>query len=237
MGDFNEITSHGEKWGGLPRSFRQMEEFRQSLAVCNLGDISYVGSHYTWCNNREGTGFTKERLDRGLVNCAWHDDFDSNLVTILPTLCSDHNPLYISSKATDPTPRTHRKIFRYEASWAKQEECVAVIKRAWLGSLQTGSRVDVTRRSLERCRFPLREWNNINRKAHQQELTHKKELLRTLQDSNIGLDNDLIKSLQKELNSSLEQNDLKWRQRAKQRWLQDGDRNTKYFHKCASARK
>ncbi|KAG7947040.1 hypothetical protein I3843_14G073700, partial [Carya illinoinensis] len=237
MGDFNEITSHGEKWGSLPRPFKQMEDFRQSLAECNLGDLGYVGSQFTWCNNREGINFTKERLDRGLVNCVWHDLFDSNSVTILPTICSNHNPLYISSKASEFTPCTHKKIFRHEASWAKQEECVAVIKRAWQGPLKTSSRVDITRRVLERCRFQLREWNNISTKVRHQKVTHKSELLITLQASNTGLDNTLIHSLQKELDSSLEQADLKWHQRAKQRWLQDGDRNTKYFHKCASVRK
>lgn len=35
----------------------------------------------------------------------------------------------------------------------------------------------------------------------------------------------------------LEEDDLKWCQRAKQRWLQEGNRNTKYFHKCATQRK
>lgn len=40
-----------------------------------------------------------------------------------------------------------------------------------------------------------------------------------------------------ELDASLEENDLKWHQRAKQRWLQDVDMNKKYFHKCASVRK
>jgi hypothetical protein len=44
-------------------------------------------------------------------------------------------------------------------------------------------------------------------------------------------------SLQKELNMRLDQEDLKWRQRAKANWLKLGDRNTKYFHASATQRR
>jgi len=40
---------------------------------------------------------------------------------------------------------------------------------------------------------------------------------------------DGIKHLQDELHVLMEQDDLKWKQRAKENWLKHGDRNTKIF--------
>lgn len=40
-----------------------------------------------------------------------------------------------------------------------------------------------------------------------------------------------------ELNQYLNQEELYWKHRSKQFWLNEGDRNTRYFHKYASARK
>lgn len=41
-------------------------------------------------------------------------------------------------------------------------------------------------------------------------------------------------SVKEALSDLLEQEDMKWRQRAKENWLKEGDRNTKFFHMCAN---
>ena len=43
--------------------------------------------------------------------------------------------------------------------------------------------------------------------------------------------------LRGELRSLLEKEEIYWRQRSRVAWLREGDRNTRYFHSCASQRK
>jgi hypothetical protein len=45
-----------------------------------------------------------------------------------------------------------------------------------------------------------------------------------------------IRDLQRDIDVLLEQEEVKWRQRAREDWLQHGDKNTKYFHACANQR-
>jgi hypothetical protein len=53
-----------EKFGAVTKSRRQMRDFRNTLEACNLQDLGYVGSKFTWCNMRDEDSFTKERLVR-----------------------------------------------------------------------------------------------------------------------------------------------------------------------------
>jgi len=43
--------------------------------------------------------------------------------------------------------------------------------------------------------------------------------------------------MKRELSNVRSQIDLFWRQRAKQHWMEDGERNTKFFHRVASMRR
>lgn len=80
-GDLNEIKNTAEKWEGSSRSLDQIIFFQETVDYCNLSDLGYLGSKYTWCNNKEGSTRVYERLDRYLANPQWIVKFPKSSVS------------------------------------------------------------------------------------------------------------------------------------------------------------
>lgn len=96
---------------------------------CELTDLGYSGSKYTWKNCRDGGNFIKERLDRGVANQQWRDLFPEAAVKVEFSMGSDHLPIILS---LDGKYRGHRRRpgFRYDASWAFEEGFNDLVKQA-----------------------------------------------------------------------------------------------------------
>ncbi|XP_042939571.1 uncharacterized protein LOC122274613 [Carya illinoinensis] len=94
-----------------------------------------------------------------------------------------------------------------------------------------------TQDSLLTCKTRLQVWSKLKGGGKNRTLQQKRILLKELQLLNKGDLNNEIKGLQSEVDVMLEEEEIKWRQRSKQLWLKEGDKNSKYFHKCATQRR
>ncbi|XP_059315433.1 uncharacterized protein LOC132066055 [Lycium ferocissimum] len=65
-GDFNAITSEDEKFGGLPVTINEIQDFRGCIQNCGISDLGFSGSKFTWWNGQSGDDCIFKRLDRCL---------------------------------------------------------------------------------------------------------------------------------------------------------------------------
>ncbi|XP_042969164.1 uncharacterized protein LOC122301866 [Carya illinoinensis] len=233
IGDFNEILFQHEKSGGRARPENQMISFRNAVDQNNLTDLGHKGVAYTWSNNQKEGNFTKVRLDKCFANQRWRQTYQKVSVENLVARSSDHNPILLcTSKYAAVTP-VKQRLFRYEAWWSKEEECKEVITNNWL---QDTTERNSVQQVLTHCRNSLQQWSKNFHRQKGLLLKQKSALLKNLQDGNSGDNSNNIRALQKEVGILMEEEDIKWRQRAKRNLYTQGDRNTHYFHACATQR-
>jgi hypothetical protein len=235
-GDFNEILTASEKVGGRRRAHGLMEAFRATLLECELSDLEACGPYYTWHNGREGEDFTQERLDRAVASKDWRELYQGAKVVVEATLTSDHAPLFITLTNSQMGKRRNHNL-KYEASWGKNKDCKDIIKQVWRRRFSQEDKWQNFNSKAQCCKEQLKRWQIDNQGGVEQRLTALNKEISELQAMH-GLPNrELLKKLQIEANSMLAQEDLHWRQRAKELWLKCGDQNTKFFHACANQRR
>ena len=94
VGDFNDIASNEEKWGGRLRPEENFQDFNNLLNNINAIDIGNEGRFWTWMPHWEGKEIT-ERLDRVVVSINWHQAFTRAKRMHIEKKASNHSLLLI----------------------------------------------------------------------------------------------------------------------------------------------
>ncbi|KAA3460557.1 reverse transcriptase [Gossypium australe] len=129
-GDFNEILYSFEKSGGQPREERKITAFREVLDECQLMDMGFQGTWFTWERGNLPKTNIRERLDRGVANEKWMHLFPKGSIRHLTHSISDHCPLLIHTGNEDKFCRRSR--FKFEAWWTLEESF------EWASSIRRG---------------------------------------------------------------------------------------------------
>lgn len=132
-----------------------MLDFMQEATVVDTG---FLGSYFTWCNNRCGRAQIWKRVDRMLINSVCMASVSSIAVSHLVREPSDHAFLLLSfSTRLDTLPRP----FRFLNIWTSKDGLFDVIKDAWQIEV-VRSPFYVVRSKLRGATRAIQKWNKEN---------------------------------------------------------------------------
>lgn len=97
--------------------------------------------------------------------------------------------------------------------------------------------LDKVQSTLAKCTNALPRWSRGKRTVNKRTIREKYETLRKMQEVEDNLNLEEIRTVQRDIDNILKEEDLKWSQRAKLNWYQLGDHNTKFFSACVSQRR
>ncbi|KAL8475066.1 hypothetical protein ACS0TY_031475 [Phlomoides rotata] len=234
-GDFNEIKGLTEKKGGGSRSFSQITAFVEVLDELGMRDLPSSGPKFTWLNKRTGRGRIMEKLDRFVANEDWRERFPAASVTNGGFYGSDHRAIKVQlldrcSKTRESAPTR----FLFENKWLLEDGYNEMVRQVWSHGSVTVSLPE----RLKDCGQKIRAWAH----AHSDSIPKRiKQISRRLEErlcsEQIDELSEETRKLELELEKLHSQEEMHWHQRSRNNWLSLGDRNTSFFHKCASGRR
>ncbi|XP_016199534.1 uncharacterized protein LOC107640533 [Arachis ipaensis] len=227
MGDFNEVI-HVEERKGQDRLTASAEDFKNWVQDMQLMDLPLSDCKYTWFRGRSCS-----RIDRVLVSVEWTEEFPEVRLKGGPRGLSDYCPIIVQNTMYRGGPRPFRSL----DSWFTHEGFLRMVREEWrnLGERQFTNK-------LKALMVPLGIWHkdkfgDIDKKIQQFE----EEIRKIDELAGDGVYDDTTEARRKALVSSCKQwyvrKEIHWKQMSRSKHAKDMDKNTRYFHNLASARR
>ncbi|KAG7585295.1 Ribonuclease H domain [Arabidopsis thaliana x Arabidopsis arenosa] len=230
LGDFNEIIDNTEKLGGPAQAEYTFFPFRNMISDCRLREVPSIGNSFSWAGDRHNQ-WVQCRLDRALGNASWFQIFPRVQAEYLERIGSDHRPLFLRFVNENMT-RSGR--FMFDKRWISKPEVAEIIKESWCKGEAEGYKAILQR--ISDCRKSISRWKRISNQNSKEQIN---QLRQRLEDEGVKTqpNRNLLKSLKWELAEAYRAEELYWKQKSRERWLKEGDRNTKFFHGSVQRRR
>ncbi|XP_025661310.1 uncharacterized protein [Arachis hypogaea] len=173
------------------------------------------------------------RIDRVVVSIEWIEEFPDIRVKSGPRGLSDHCPLIVEDARVRGGPRPFRSL----DSWFTHEGFLEMVKNEWrnLGDAQFT-------RKLKALTIPLRKWHKDNFGDMDKRLMMVEEEMKKIDNmvSN-GTYDGTTEARRRALVSLCEKwyirKEIHWKQMSRSQHARNMDKNTRFFHNIASARR
>ncbi|XP_020686434.1 uncharacterized protein LOC110102438 [Dendrobium catenatum] len=211
----------------------------ECLLKNDLHEVGFNGPRFTWCNNKVGGSRILERLDRCFVNTdALRSPFHS-VERNLARIASNHCPILLQFQNFCPNSS---KIIKFENYWASYQASFGVVRKECCRNYQ-GSYSQVLNKKCKRALKSIFYWikskyKDLNKLKDDlmdeiMELQNKVSSLGSLSEQDYWN----LKAKVMDLNATMARLNTWWKQRAKVKWFNEGDGNSKFFHTYTSARR
>ncbi|XP_010472251.1 PREDICTED: uncharacterized protein LOC104751896 [Camelina sativa] len=190
---------------------------------CKIKEIPSFGNRLSWGGKRENV-WVQCRLDRSFGNAEWFTLFPRAKTEYLEMMGSDHRPILTRLVGEDTC---HRGRFCFDKRLINKPETEEIIKKHWrLHSVGAGE--SVTARLL-RCRRALSKWKRLAPTNSHTRITQLKKDLET-ESTKMFPNFQRLQGIKWDLNKAFREEEIYWKQKSRQKWLREGDRNTTFFH-------
>ncbi|XP_022019896.1 uncharacterized protein LOC110919958 [Helianthus annuus] len=234
IGDFNAVRFPEERLNSMFKP-RCAGNFNSFIFNSSLLEYKMQEKQFTrWAAN----GRKMSKIDRALVSAEFFSKWPSTCLRALCNLFSDHCPLLLSTKSSNfgPIP------FRCFNSWLGRPGYDEVVSGAASGFVGDGPPDVYLSNKLRFIKSRILNWRDELKAKEEGEVAIAKSdlegLQRTLEERELEEEEEWAMAEAKKIILISEENFSKdIRQRSRDRWIKDGDENSKYFHSVVNYRK
>jgi hypothetical protein len=235
-GDFNLVGFQSDKSNGVI-GFKWADKFNAWIDMWALVEIGLAGRSFTWSNNQNNR--IMSRIDRIFCNTSFEALFPLGSARALPRLGSDHTPIVWDSGEVN-VPK--KSSFKFEKWWSTRVDFLDVVIKAWSIPVNSNNPLDIWQAKVRNFRSSAKGWSaNIDAEIRKK----KKSLMEEYDELDVKAETHELsedeagrfKQILAELSSFWIIEEIKAKQRSRDRDVCEGDRNTAYFHALANQRR